>query len=161
MDNSKVLVARMGQMQISSGGETLKAIMGSCVGIGILWRKRELYALSHCLLGHAPQDRADPSAKYVSDAIPMMLDAMGVETRRERRALEAVVVGGGTMLQETGNPGGEGIGPSNLLAAKTYLDENRVSIRHLQDAADNASQLFIHGNSGEYEIILIPKLVVQ
>ena len=161
MNNSNVLVARMGQMQVAQSGETLKAIMGSCVGIGILWRKRGIFALSHCLLGNAPQDRTERSAKYVSDAIPMMLDALQVETRRDRRALEAVVVGGGTMLQATGNPGGEEIGPSNLQAAERYLTENRVPIRHLQNAADNASQLFIYGNTGEYEVVLIPKLVVE
>lgn len=151
----------MGQMKVARNGETLKAIMGSCVGIGILWRKRGIYSLSHCLLGHSPGDRAELSAKYVSDAIPMMLEAMQVESRRDRRALEAVVVGGGTMLQQSGNPGGEEIGPGNLIAAKQYLDQHRVPIRLLQNAADNASQLFIDGNSGEYDIVLIPKLVVE
>ena len=87
MNNSNVLVARMGQMQVAQSGETLKAIMGSCVGIGILWRKRGIFALSHCLLGNAPQDRTERSAKYVSDAIPMMLDALQVETRRDRRVV--------------------------------------------------------------------------
>jgi len=160
MDENKVLVARMGQMQVTSDGATLKAIMGSCVGIGILWRKKQIYALSHCLLGTSPNNSSELNAKYVSDAIPMMLEAMGVETRRDRRSLEAVVVGGGNMLQETGNPGGVEIGPSNLSAAKKYLDENLVPIRLLQDAEGNASQLFIDGKTGEYDVVLIPKLKV-
>ncbi len=161
MRDSKVLVARMAQMQVARNGETLKAIMGSCVGIAILWPKRGVYALSHCLLGESPATSSELSAKYVSDAIPMMLEALGVEDRRDRRALEAVVVGGGTMLQDSGNPGGEEIGPSNLLAAKKHLELNRVTIRHMQSADGNASQLFVDGGTGEYDIVLIPKLKVD
>lgn len=161
MDCARVLVARMGQMRTTSTGDTLKAIMGSCVGVGILWEKHGIYALSHCLLGSSPNGSGTLNAKYVSDAIPMMLQAMKVENRRDLRQLQAVVVGGGNMLQETGNPGGEEIGPSNIDAAETYLNKNRVPIQHLQCAEGNASQLFIHGASGDYEIILIPKLVVD
>lgn len=157
-NGSKILVARMGQMQVTDEGAVLKAIMGSCVGIGILWRKRGIYALSHCLLPASPEGSTELNAKYVSDAIPMMIDAMQLESRRDRSRLEAVVVGGGNMLQETGNPGGEEIGPSNLAAAKKYLDLNRVAIKHLQSAEGNASQLFIDGATGEYNIVLIPKL---
>lgn len=163
MNDSRILVARLGQIQITDDGATLKAIMGSCVGIGILWRKRGIYALSHCLLATSPAANEQWNAKYVSDAVPMMLDAMQAESRRDRRSLEAVVVGGGTLLQETGKPGGGGgeIGPSNLKAAKKYLDENRVAIRHLQSAAENASQLFIDGTTGDYNVVLIPKLIIE
>jgi|GEM_PF-6783378 len=90
----------------------------------------------------------------------MMIEALGAETRRDRFSLEAVVVGGGNMLQDTGTAEAEEIGPSNLAAAKTHLAKHDVAIKTLQDAQGNASQLFIDGATGEYEIILIPKLVV-
>jgi len=161
MNTTDIRVARMGQIQVTDDGATLKAIMGSCVGIGLLWHKRGVYALSHCLLGTSPENSPRLNAKYVNDAIPMMLEAMQVESRRDRYALQAVVVGGGTMLQENGNPAGEDIGPANLQAAKSYLKEHEIQITRIQNAAENASQLFIDGKTGKYEIVLIPKLVVE
>ena len=161
MSAQHVLVARMGQMQVTSDGAMLKAIMGSCVGIGILWRKREVYAMSHCLLGNAPPDSGEPTAKFVSHAVPMMLQAMGAVSARDLLQLEAVVVGGGQMLQQSGNPGGEEIGPSNLAAAKENLRAHNVTLRHLENAEYNASQLFVDGRTGEYKVVLIPKLVID
>lgn len=159
MSAPEVLVARMGQMQVTHTGDTLKAIMGSCVGVGLMWHKKGVYALSHCLLGESPG--TDPlNAKYVSDAIPMMIEAMGIESRRDRFSLKAVVVGGGNMLQENGTAEAEEIGPSNLNAARTYLDKYDIAVERIQDAEGNASQLFINGQTGEYEIVLIPKLKV-
>ncbi len=160
MSGANVLVARMGQMQFTDNGHTLKAIMGSCVGIGILWPKKGRYALSHCLLADSPGGDAPWNAKYVSDAVPMMIEAVGATTRRDRFSLSAVVVGGGNMLQDSGTAEAEEIGPSNLLAAQRHLAKHDVMIKELQDASGNASQLFIDGVTGEYEIILIPKLVV-
>ena len=161
MSSSRVLVARLGQMQFTDSGDTLKAIMGSCVGIGILWPKRGVYALSHCLLGESPAGSDTLSAKYVSDAVPMMIEALGAETRRDRFSLQAVVVGGGNMLQENGTAEAVEIGPSNLNAARRHLAKHDIAIKQIQDAEGNASQLFIDGATGEYEIVLIPKLVVK
>ncbi|MEM7376106.1 MAG: chemotaxis protein CheD [Pseudomonadota bacterium] len=159
MSESRVLVARIGQMQVTHTGDTLKAIMGSCVGVGLLWPKRGVYALSHCLLANSSGD-GELNAKYVSDAVPMMLAAMGVETRRDRFSLKAVVVGGGNMLQENGTAEAGEIGPGNLNAAREHLAKHDIIIDCLQDAEGNASQLFINGETGEYEVVLIPKLVV-
>lgn len=160
MTASTVLVARMGQMQCTHNGATLKAIMGSCVGIGLLWPKRGVYALSHCLLAHSPHDDEKLNAKYVSDAIPMMLEAMGAESRKDRYSIRSVVVGGGNMLQDSGTAAAEVIGPSNLAAARDHLIRYGMVIKEIKDAKGNASQLHIDGSTGEYEIVIIPKLVV-
>ena len=160
MSDADVLVARMGQMQFTKSGQTLKAIMGSCVGVGLLWHKQGKYALSHCLLGESPEGSATPNAKYVSDAIPMMLEAMGVESRRECYSIRCVVVGGSAMLQGTGTAEAEEIGRSNLEAARKHIIKNGLAITQIEDARGNASQLYIDGATGEYEINIIPKLVV-
>jgi len=150
-------VARIGVMRITHGEDTLKAILGSCVGIAIFWKKRKIYCLSHCLLAESPEVDGELNAKYVSDAIPLMLQAME-NTGRQRFELEAVVVGGGTMLQKHGNCNAEKIGPGNLAAAKKHLAKHNVNLAHLADAGNLASQIIVDGSKGTYEVVLIPKL---
>lgn len=144
-------------MCITHGEDTLKAILGSCVGIGIFWKKRKTYCLSHCLLADSPDKLTELNAKYVSDAIPLMLQAME-NTGRQRFELEAVVVGGGTMLQDHGNANAEKIGPNNLRAAQKHLAKHNVNLAHLENAGKFASQIIIDGRTGTYETVLIPKL---
>lgn len=143
-------------MCFTEGEDTLKAILGSCVGIGIFWKKQKKYCLSHCLLAESPEAGEELNAKYVSDAIPLMLAAMD-NHGRQRFELEAVVVGGGTMLQDKGNANAEKIGPNNLDAAKRYLAKHNVNLAHMEDAGKYASQIVIDGRCGTYEVKLIPK----
>lgn len=152
-----IQVARIGVMCITNGEDTLKAILGSCVGIAIFWKKRKLYTLSHCLLADSLDSNSGLNAKYVSDAIPLMLQAME-NTGRQRFELEAVVVGGGTMLQSHGNPNAEKIGPHNLEAARKHLLKHNVNLAHLKNAGKFASQIIVDGQQGTYEVLLIPKL---
>lgn len=150
-------VARIGVMCITNGEDTLKAILGSCVGIAIFWKKRKLYCLSHCLLADPLDSNSELNAKYVSDAIPLMLQAME-NSGRQRFELEAVVVGGGTMLQKHGNCNAEKIGPNNLEAARKHLAKHNVNLAHLENAGKFASQIIVDGQQGTYEVVLIPKL---
>ena len=152
-----IQVARIGVMCLTSDGDTLKAILGSCVGIAIFWKKRKLYCLSHCLLADSNDCDHELNAKYVSDAIPLMLQAMD-NTGRQRFELEAVVVGGGTMLQKHGNANAEKIGPNNLKAARKHLAKHNVNLAHCEDAGKFASQIIVDGQQGTYEVVLIPKL---
>ncbi len=150
-------VARIGVMRITHGEDQLKAILGSCVGIAIFWKKKKIYALSHCLLAEPSTPNTVLNAKYVSDAIPMMLAAMD-NHGRDRFQLDAVVVGGATMLQEFGNANAQKIGPNNLDAARTHLDKHNVNLRHLESADQFASQIIVDGSTGAYDITLFPKL---
>lgn len=152
-----IQIARIGGMCITNGEDTLKAVLGSCVGIAIFWRKRKLYCLSHCLLADSSSGIRELNAKYVSDAIPLMLQAME-NTGRQRFELEAVVVGGGTMLQEHGNCNAVKIGPDNLEAARKHLAMHNVSLAYLKNAGKFASQIIVDGLQGSYEVVLIPKL---
>lgn len=155
-----IQVARIGVICVTNGEDTLKAHFGSCVGIALFWKKQRLYGLSHCLVAERPAGALVPSAKYISDAIPMMLEAMG-NTGRQRFELQAVVVGGGTMLQEFGNADAKKIGPNNLMAAKKYLAQFNVHLHHLEDAGRYASQIVIDGKTGDYKLNLIPKLASE
>ncbi|MEJ0004348.1 MAG: chemotaxis protein CheD [Pararobbsia sp.] len=53
------VVVRIGEAKAASHG-VLKATLGSCVGIGLLWRARQRCALAHCLLPESPSPNPYP-----------------------------------------------------------------------------------------------------
>lgn len=71
--------------------------LGSCVALGLVWKRKGLFSLCHCLLPEPIHDTVKLSnhgpAKYVTLAVPLMLKEMGVP-RRQYRDLEAHVFGG-------------------------------------------------------------------
>ncbi|MGA7816957.1 hypothetical protein [Caballeronia sp.] len=61
-------VVRIGEVKTAGRDVILRATLGSCVGIGVLWRSRGLYALAHCLLPDAPPGEvsdAGQGARYL------------------------------------------------------------------------------------------------
>lgn len=108
----------MGQVKVGRQGETLTALLGSCVAIGLVWRAGRCCALAHCLLPQSDPGSAAPGARYVNDALPLMLSMMGVP-ERDRGELEVILSGGATMLGPAGVSGK--IGADNVAAAHACL----------------------------------------
>lgn len=107
-----------GQLDTGRGATVLTALLGSCVGIGVLWRRRGVVGLAHCLLPEGAPDDAGHGGRYVSNAVPGLLAAMGV--RREHYGeVEVVIAGGARMLRLAGDGGA--IGRRNVLAAHAHL----------------------------------------
>ena len=54
MNDAREIQVHMCALAIGQGNDVLRATLGSCVGIGLLWRERAIYGLAHCLLPDAP-----------------------------------------------------------------------------------------------------------
>lgn len=116
-----------GKLEIGRGDTVLTALLGSCIGIGMLWRERGLSGLAHCLLpeGAAVETHA---ARYVSAAIPALLAALGVR-RAQYDEVEIVVAGGARMLRlPTGGDGDGAIGRRNIVAAHAHLEARGLHV---------------------------------
>ncbi|WP_175772532.1 hypothetical protein [Paraburkholderia phenazinium] len=50
MTEAREIQVHMCAIGIGQGHDVLRATLGSCVGIGLLWRERAIYGLAHCLL---------------------------------------------------------------------------------------------------------------
>lgn len=116
-----------GQMQIGAGEQVLTALLGSCVGIGMIWRNGRRCALAHCLLPETDTVAQVKGARYVSAAVPGMLRALGVR-REQYGELEVVVAGGASML--AGLRGAEPIGRRNVQAAREHLARRGLRVRY-------------------------------
>lgn len=132
----------MGEVRIGRGEDVLRATLGSCVGIGLMWRARGLYGLAHCLLPEAPQPTLAIGAKYVTQAVPSLLALMKADGAR-RSEIEAVIAGGGNMMPHQPTPRHGLIGAANAKMAQALITETGIPIVHVEVGGEIGRQLTI------------------
>jgi len=156
MSEAREIHVQMCQLAIGSGSDVLRATLGSCVGIGLLWRERAIAGLAHCLLpgeGHALA-RREPlgvGARYVTQALPSLFKLMGVR-EAEQGELEAVLAGGANMVHYASAPRHASIGEQNVLVAQTLLDRLGVRIIHRDVGGECGRQLSIDCARQEFAV---------
>lgn len=137
---------RMCEIAVSTREDAriLRATLGSCVGIGLLWRARGTCGLAHCLLPQpgarvrALQDeRQGQDAKYVVDALPALISAMGAQAAPDGE-IEAVLAGGANMMHHRTTIH-EPIGELNVRMAQQLLAHARVRVIHTDVGAKSGA----------------------
>jgi chemotaxis protein CheD len=110
----------MGQLLTGRGNTRLVAVLGSCVGLAFLWPNGNRCALAHCVLPNAPPEEGGMGARYVTQAVPSLLTAMGV-TAADRQDVDVVLAGGASMF----GPGSAmlQVGRQNIVAALSTLQQ--------------------------------------
>ncbi|VVE50404.1 chemotaxis protein CheD [Pandoraea anhela] len=142
MGQSHDIQVLMGEVRIGRGEDVLRATLGSCVGIALMWRARGLYGLAHCLLPEAPQPMLAIGAKYVTQAVPSLLALMKADGAR-RSEIEAVIAGGGNMMPHQ-PPAKHGlIGVANAKMAQALITETGIPIVHVEVGGEVGRQLMI------------------
>jgi chemotaxis protein CheD len=156
MAEAREIQVHMCQLAVGSGADVLRATLGSCVGIGLLWRERALYGLAHCLL---PGDRhariaeglGGVGAKYVTQAVPSLLRLMGI-TEQASASIEAVLAGGANMVCYPGAPRHGAIGEQNVRLAQQLLGQHGLRIVHSDVGGECGRQLTINCAQHEYRV---------
>lgn len=146
-NNLLVTHVHIGELKIGDEKVMLKSILGSCVGVGILWRAKGKVALAHCLL---PEGK-DPvlPGKYVDQAIDSLLRILGVKPS-ETFELEAVIAGGANNYENA--PAYLKVGEMNAQAALKYLKEKKIRVVFQDLGGRHGRQLVINGQTFEYHV---------
>ena len=66
---------RMGEMSVAAGGEALRTLLGSCVGLALYDRRRKIGGLAHIVLPCA-REKTDRPGKFVDTAVPALIERM-------------------------------------------------------------------------------------
>lgn len=159
MDSLREVNVHIGEVKLAGEDQLLKTILGSCIGIALRCRKREICTLSHSLLPKCPDDRTDISGRWVDLAVTSALQLLEAG-RREKRHLEAIIAGGGNMI-ENGSSRKVQIGELNIKMANLVLESHRIPVVAEETGGIAGRQLLISGQSMEYQISEIPKLVAR
>lgn len=139
-----------GELKVGSGSEVLTCLLGSCVGIGMIWRRGKRCALAHCFLPELAAGAHERGARYVSAAIPAMLAALGVRCEQYDE-VEVVVAGGASMLAL----GGLAVGGRNVAAAHEHLATRGLAIRYADTGGCQGRRLSIDCDQQCYEVVKV------
>ncbi|WP_432377677.1 chemotaxis protein CheD [Duganella sp. P38] len=139
----------MGQLLAGSRDEQLSALLGSCVGIGLIWKERGRCALAHCLLPECPQMAGEFGARYVNQAVPSLLHLLGA-TEADCAGIEVVIAGGATMLN--GCSSRLQIGQQNADAARKYLRKFGLNVTYCRVGGKCGRTLTIDCATGSYAV---------
>lgn len=157
MTPSNEFHAQIGQVKIGRPGEYLHALLGSCIGIGVLHADQRIYGLAHCLLSKSPGPITEIGARHVDQAVYSLMKLMDI-TDDNRRRVNVFIAGGGNMTQSEDASSSRLVGSVNSEFAKKVLREKRLRLIHEDVGGCNARKVIIDCETGEYEIKRIPRL---
>lgn len=142
-----------GQMQVGANGQVLTALLGSCVGIGMIWRDQGRCGLAHCFLPEGIET-GEASARYVSAAVPRLLALMGV--RRDQYAeVDVVIAGGARMLNLRAGDGA--VGTRNIEAARSQLSQRGLQVSFQDVGGSQGRRLSIDCDRQTYSVVRIQR----
>lgn len=125
---SSAQTAGMGQAVVGRSGDTLVAVLGSCIGVALHHPRLRVAALAHVVLPDST-NRSGPPAKFADTAIPYLLQLLKNEGVTPS-GLTVKLAGGASMFASNGPMQ---IGAANLEAVVAALDKAglRAAAQHI------------------------------
>ncbi|TWI46613.1 chemotaxis protein CheD [Pseudoduganella flava] len=137
-----------GALAVGSGNMVLTALLGSCVGIGILWRRKKRCALAHCLLAEAPPDDTGLDLRYVSNALPALLRGLGAR-EEDYAELEVIAAGGASLFERVQFP--LRVGERNIAALERAVQALGLRVVHQFLGGSHGSRITLHCATQTYD----------
>lgn len=126
MTGTEVMV-RMGELATSAdAGDVLVSLaLGSCIGVAMVDRRRNLAGLAHVMLPESPGPAPADPGRFADTAVPELLRRMlGLGALRTR--IETRIVGGAQMFAFVDGPAA--VGRRNESAVREALDQLRMPV---------------------------------
>jgi len=147
----------IGQVKIGRAGQSLQAILGSCVGIGFMFPQRGIYGLAHCLLSNSGRKTDEITGRHVDSAITSLSSLMEL-TPADRRKLRVFLAGGANMTMPVDTDPARLVGSTNANFAKKAVKAAGFRIQHDDLGGLHGRQVNINCDDGTYTISTIPRL---
>jgi len=155
----KVIDVHIGEVKIAKNGELLKAILGSCVGIGIIWKEKNICGLAHCLLAESPVPTFTIGGRFVDQAIRSLLACMKIRPENHE-SVELVIVGGGNMTNPGVSDSSDLVGATNFRVALREAENHGLRVVHSDGGGEEGRKIFIDASSFSYRVESIPRIIV-
>ncbi len=147
----------IGQVKVGRSGQSLQALLGSCIGIGFLFPQRGIYGLAHCLLSKSKGTTDEITGRHVDSAIASLTSLMDL-TPPDRRKLRVFLAGGANMTMPEDTDPARLVGSTNANFAKRAVKEAGFRIQHDDLGGVLGRQVNINCDDGTYTISTIPRL---
>lgn len=154
----KIINVHIGEVRIAKNGEVLKAILGSCVGIGLIWKEKNICGLAHCLLPESPVTTFAIGARFVNQAVPSLLALMKIKTV-DLPEIYAVIAGGGNMTSPNATDGSRLVGSENFKVTEQELSKAGIQILHSDGGGTEGRKIILNAAKCSFQIERIPRIV--
>lgn len=149
------LNAHIGEIKLAKRGETLKALLGSCLGIAIFWREQKKCALAHCLLPENPHKSFEINGRFVDQAIVSMLSLLKAKPS-DYTKLEVVIVGGSNLTSKHEEFEHQ-VGSKNVKAALKTCQRLNLPIIFQDVGGEHGRKIKIESSDFSFEVSQIPR----
>ncbi len=154
----KTVNVHIGEVKIAKNGELLKAILGSCVGIGIIWKEKQICGLAHCLLPESPEKTFEIGARFVDQAIRSLVAMMKIRPE-DVKSVDVVIVGGGNMTSPGATNASKLVGENNFSVALREAKALGLHIVHSDGGGEAGRKIFVDAADYSYWVEKIPRIV--
>lgn len=148
---------QIGEVKTGRDGEVLTAILGSCIGLGLLHHERGVFGLAHCLLADSGtvSDRID--GRHVDQAARSLVALMGLGPD-DFRKVKAIVVGGANMTMPVDTDPKRLVGTIN--SGSAYRAVRSLGVRNIFEDTGGVlgRKVTIDCTTGEFEVAAIPRI---
>ena len=156
MSVAEKLHVTIGQVKIGRPGQSLNAILGSCIGVGFLFQPRGIYGLAHCLLSNSGKVSEDSPGRNVDAAIESLSSMMSL-TPPDRRKVRVILAGGANMTRPEGTDPKRLVGSINANYALKAIKAAGFRVQHDDMGGTFGRQVTINCDDGSYVISEIPR----
>jgi len=153
----KSIDVHIGEIKIAKRGETLKAILGSCVAVALIWRERKVCGLAHCLLPSSGDTNFKLGARYVDQAINSLLAMMKIK-QNDYDKIEVIIVGGGTLSDFESTHNSTQIGINNFNKAQEIIKKLGMKILCSDGLGIDGRKISLDTESYIFSIERIPRI---
>lgn len=159
MSDVEKIHVQIGQVKIGKPGQSLNAILGSCIGLGILNPEKGVFGLAHCLLSNSGRDDGEIGGRHVDQAIRSLKHLMDLD-KKDMRRMQAIVVGGANMTMPKDADPKRLVG--NINATFAYKALREAGMRNIFEDVGGMQgrQVTIDCTSGDFTVSAIPRLGV-
>ncbi len=157
MTGLESLPVQIGQVKIGRAGQSLNAILGSCIGLGFLHPTMGIYGLAHALLAQSTGPSTKGDGRHVDHAINALLTQMNVSGKAKRK-VQVFLAGGANMTLPAGTDPSRLVGQINADYARKAVREAGLRVFHDDTGGVLGRRVTIDCTSGEFNIASIPRL---
>lgn len=145
---SNAVSVGMGQAFSARSGQTLTAVLGSCVGVVLYHPRLNAAAMAHVVLPHAG-DRVGPPGKFADTAIAELMRLM-VAAGAGGPGVVSKIAGGANMFGTVSGP--MQIGEQNIQACREALSKANIRILAEHLGGKHGRRVRFFPQNGELQI---------
>lgn len=142
----------MGQVLMAHSGETLGAVLGSCIGLILYHPRLKVGTMAHIVLPDSAGREGAPG-KYANLAIPHMIELLAGEGAA-KSGLVAKLTGGAKMF---GNKGPSHVGDINIKAVLCILKELHIHVKGQHVGGEKGRRVLWNPANGDLTVYVVGK----